>query len=111
MTRTTNEAVDLQAVVNALAPITENGRPAGNGMVNVAMTTSEYVAATNVIAMLQLADLVNYKRAQDSYPRLLQALKLVLAVADNPESNPGEEISLSTKTRAQLDSALKFAEK
>jgi hypothetical protein len=102
--------MDLQAILNALTPIMGSGKPAG-GNVTVTMTRQEYVDACNVIAMLQLADLVNYKKAQDSHPRLLQAVELVLAIADHPDQNPTEQISLSTKTRAQLDSAVEFAEK
>jgi hypothetical protein len=81
------------------------------GYVTIELSTEEFKAAANVIAGLQLADLVNYKLAQASFPRLLQALKLILSIADNPEANPTEKISLSSKTRAQLDSALRFAEK
>jgi len=102
--------MDLQSILDALAPIMGSGQPAG-GNVTLTLTREQYVEACNVVAMLQLADLVNYKKAQDAYPRLLQALNLVLAIADNPDANPGEKISLATKTRAQLDSALKFAEK
>lgn len=81
------------------------------GFVHLTLTVEQFEAFKKVASMFQLADLMNYKRAQDSYPRLLQALRLILAIADNPGSNPGEQISLATKTRAQLDSAVKFAEK
>lgn len=103
--------VDLQEIVDALAPILEKVTRPFPGFVQINLTTTEHAALTKVIQGLQLADLVNYKRAQDSYPRLLQAVKLVVAIADHPEANPTEKISLSSKTRAQLDSALKFAEK
>lgn len=105
------EGMDLKAIVDALVPVTEKTTRPFPGHVQVNLTTAEHEALVKVAQMLQLADLVNYKRAQDSYPRLLQALKLVLAIADHPEQNPTEKISLATKTRAQLDSALKFAEK
>lgn len=105
------ESMDLQSIVDALAPVLEKTTRPFPGFVQVNLTTAEHAALTKVVQMLQLADLVNYKRAQDSYPRLLNAVKLVLAIADHPDQNPGEKISLATKTRAQLDSALKFAEK
>jgi len=81
------------------------------GFVHLTLTVEQWAAVKELISMLQLADLVNYKRAQDSFPRLLNAVKLVLAIADHPELNPTEKISLAPKTRAQLDSAVKFAEK
>lgn len=111
MEEITNKVVDLQVILDALLPILTNGKPGESGTAVVTLTVPQFTAATNVIAMLQLADLVNYKKAQDAYPRLLNAVKLVLAIADNPEMNPTEKISLAPKTRAQLDSALKFAEK
>jgi len=103
--------MDLQAIVEALAPVLEKTTRPFPGFVQVNLTTAEHAALTKVVQMLQLADLVNYKKAQDSFPRLLQALKLVLAIADHPDQNPTEKISLSSKTRAQLDSAVAFAEK
>lgn len=110
----TNKVVDLQVILDALLPIVgSTGRVTSlvPAEVTVTLTHAQYRAAADVIAMIQLADLVNYKKAQDAYPRLLQAVKLVTAIADHPEANPTEKISLSPKTRAQLDSALKFAEK
>lgn len=103
--------MDLEAVAATLASLLEKTTRPFPGHVQINLTTDEHAALTKVVHMFQLADLVNYKRAQDSYPRLLQAVKLVLAVADHPGANPGEQISLATKTRAQLDSAVKFAEK
>jgi hypothetical protein len=103
--------MDLEAVATTLSLILEKTTRPFPGHVQINLTTDEHAALTKVVHMFQLADLVNYKRAQDSYPRLLQAVKLVLAIADHPGANPGEQISLATKTRAQLDSAVKFAEK
>jgi hypothetical protein len=103
--------MDLEAIVAALAPVLEKTTRPIPGLVQVNLTTTEHAALTKVIQMLQLADLVNYKKAQDSFPRLLQAVKLVVAIADNPEANPTEKISLSPKTRAQLDRAISFTEK
>lgn len=103
--------MDLEAVAATLALILEKTTRPFPGHVQINLTTDEHAALTKVVHMFQLADLVNYKRAQDSFPRLLNAVKLVLAIADHPELNPTEKISLATKTRAQLDSAVKFAEK
>ena len=77
----------------------------------ILLTYEEYRAVVSVVEMLNLANITNYKRAQEAHPRLVQALKLVLAIADSPDQNPEEKISLAPKTRAQLDSALQFAEK
>lgn len=104
-------SMDLEAVAATLALILEKTTRPFPGHVQINLTSDEHAALTKVVHMFQFADLVNYKRAQDSYPRLLQAVKLVIAIADNPGANPGEKISLATKTRAQLDSAVKFAEK
>jgi len=81
------------------------------GFVHLTLTIQQWEDVQKLIAMFDLAHLVNIKQAQDSFPRLLNAVKLVLAIADHPEQNPTEKISLAPKTRAQLDSALKFAEK
>lgn len=81
------------------------------GFVHLHLTIQQWEDVKRLIAMFDLAHLVNIKQAQDSYPRLLNAVKLVLAIADHPEQNPTEKISLAPKTRAQLDSAVKFAEK
>jgi hypothetical protein len=106
------ETMDLQAIVEALAPVVDdNNRTEINFGYRVDLTYKQFEAVQRVVSMLKLADLMNYKRAQDAYPRLLQSLKLVLAIADHPDQNPTEKISLATKTRAQLDSALRFAEK
>lgn len=103
--------MDLEAIVAALAPVMEKTTRPFPGLVQINLTTTEYAALRDIASMFKLADLVNYKRAQDSYPRLLNAVKLVLSIADNPTLNPTEQISLAPKTRAQLDSAVKFAEK
>lgn len=81
------------------------------GFVHLTLTVDQWESVKRVISMFQLADLVNIKQAQDAFPRLLQAVRLILAIADHPDLNPTEKISLAPKTRAQLDSALKFAEK
>lgn len=80
------------------------------GFVHLTLTVKQWESVQEIISMLQLADLVNYKRAVDAYPRLLNAVKLILAIADHPDQNPHEKISMAPKTRAQLDSAVKFAE-
>ena len=75
------------------------------------VTYAEYEAFQKVVAMLTLANLTNYKREQDAFPRLLNAVKLVLAIDDNADQNPGDKIVLSPKTRDQLDAAVDLAEK
>jgi hypothetical protein len=107
--------MDLLEIANTLKAVSESDTnddyARSLGFVHLTLTVKQWEDVKRLMSMFQLADLVNYKRAQDSYPRLLQALKLVMAIADHPEANPTEKISLSSKTRAQLDSALKFAEK
>jgi hypothetical protein len=103
--------MNLQEIVDALAPLTDRQATFDGEMMVIRLSVSQFEAVETVVAAMQLANLMNYKKAQDSFPRLLQAVKLVLAIADHPEQNPTEKISLAPKTRAQLDSALKFAEK
>lgn len=106
--------MNLLDVANALDALsksnTEDTYAKELGFVHLTLRTEQWEAIQKVIAMLQLADLVNYKIAQDSFPRLLNACKLVLAIADNPFQNPTDRILLAPKTRAQLDSAVQFAE-
>ena len=80
------------------------------GYVHLVLTVDQWEAVKQVTEMFKLADLLNIKQAQDSYPRLLNAVKLVLAIADHQDQNPYEKISLAPKTRAQLESAVRFAE-
>lgn len=107
--------MNLQEILDTLKALqqSETARPEDvySGDVVLTLTVDQWESVKKLISMIQLADLVNYKRAQDSFPRLLNAVKLVLAIADHPELNPTEKISLAPKTRAQLDSAVKFAEK
>lgn len=107
--------MDLLEVANTLKVLSEsdtNDTYARElGFVHLTLTVKQWEDVKRVIAMFELANLVNIKQAQDSFPRLLNAVKLVLAIADHPDLNPTEKISLAPKTRAQLDSALKFAEK
>ena len=107
--------MDLLEIANTLKVLkdssTNDEYARSLGFVHLTLTTKQWEDVKRLLAMLDLAALVNIKRAQDSYPRLLNAVKLVLAIADHPDQNPTEKISLAPKTRAQLDSALKFAEK
>jgi hypothetical protein len=102
----------LLDVANTLKVLEESDTYARElGFVHLTLTLDQWESVKRVISMFQLADLVNIKQAQDAFPRLLQAVRLILAIADHPDLNPTEKISLAPKTRAQLDSALKFAEK
>lgn len=106
------DCMDLEALLAALMPIRTGAfHVTDNGDVLIPMTADQRNAAALAVQSIELADLVNYKNAIASFPRLLQALKLVMAIADNPMANPDDRISLSTKTRNQIESALKFAEK
>ena len=105
--------MNLQEIVDTLNPLVDpnNKRFLSGNQTVLHLTNDQYKAVETVVAMMQLANLLNIKKAQDSFPRLLNACKLVLAIADHPDQNPTEKISLAPKTRAQLDSAVKFAEK
>jgi hypothetical protein len=106
--------MNLLDVANALDALsksnTEDSYAKELGFVHLTLRLDQWEAIQRVIAMFQLADLVNYKVAQDSFPRLLNAVKLILAIEENPFQNPDDRIRLAPKTRAQLDSAVKFAE-
>ena len=106
--------MNLLDVANALDALsksnTEDTYAKELGFVHLTLSLDQWEKIQKVIAMFQLADLVNYKVAQDSFPRLLNAVKLILAIEDNPFLNPDDRIRLAPKTRAQLDSAVKFAE-
>ena len=107
------QGMTLQEIVDALAPLVdpEVAKPRVDGKTMILhIEMAQYKAIETVVSAMQLAQLMNYKAAQDSFPKLLNAVKLILAIADHPEQNPCEKISLAPKTRAQLDSALKFAE-
>lgn len=101
--------MNLEQIANTLQTLLERTTRPFPGTVQINLTADEHEQLTKVVQMFQLADLVNYKIAQDSFPRLLSAVKLILAIADNPFTNP-DKISLAPKTRAQLDSAVQFAE-
>jgi hypothetical protein len=104
--------MNLQEIVDALAPAvcSDNHRVVGKSD-QINLTYDEYAALEKVVAMLSLANVANYKQAQDAFPHLLNAVKLVLAIADHPDQNPTEKVALAPKTRAQLEKALRFAEK
>jgi hypothetical protein len=106
--------MNLLDVANALDALsksnTEDQYAKELGFVHLTLSLDQWEKIQKVIAMFQLADLVNYKLAQDSFPRLLNAVKLILAIEDHPFQNPDDRIRLAPKTRAQLDSAVKFAE-
>lgn len=75
---------------------------------NLMLTPDEYERVGDVVNMLKMADLVNYKTAQAAFPKLVDAVKLVLAIEAHPEDNV-EVVKLSSKARAQLHAALKAA--
>lgn len=103
--------LEIANVLKALSESNTNDTYAKElGFVHLTLTVDQWEQVKQIISMLQLADLVNYKQAHDAFPRLKKAVELILAIADHPELNPTEKISLAPKTRAQLDSALKFAE-
>lgn len=74
------------------------------GCVSIYLTDDEYSQFQRFVA------------SYDPYVRgkldaALNALRLIRAIADNPERNPDENVDLATKTRLQLDSAIESGEK
>lgn len=110
--------VDLQDILHVLSEVSRKDRRVGwriprfpgdaHGKFRVDIDPKVYAKLGEVADNLKLADLVNYKTAQAAFPKLVKAVQLVLAIADNPDSNP-DVILLASKTRAQLESALKAA--
>jgi len=96
--------MNLQEIVDALAPLVDSKNHDVVGKADrILLTYEEYRAVVRVVEMLNLA---NYKQDQSTHPRLVAALELVLAIADHPDQNPTEDVFLSPKTRAQINSAL-----
>lgn len=98
--------MDISAIIAGLAPLSRDVIVNEDETVQITITSSEYDDLFRVIGMLGMAEMMNSKQAQASYPRLFAAVSLVLAIADNPGENLGEQISLSPRTRAQLEAAL-----
>lgn len=103
--------MNLEALLKALTPFL-SAKMVSHDMehLSVLLTPDEYTDMREAIDNIRLADMVNYMKAQAAFPKLVKAVQLVLAIADNPEDNP-EIIMLSSKVRAQLVSALKAAGK
>lgn len=107
--------MNLKEVADVLDTLLANASRQRGQRVMIDLSQEEHERLCTVVSMFKLADLVNYKQAQDSFPRLLNAVKLILALDDlgknfKDDSGQVEQISLAPKTRAQLDSAVKFAE-
>jgi hypothetical protein len=101
--------MNLQKIIDSLAPLlSAEVAPYSQEYAALLLTPEEYADALKAIENLRMADLLNHKLAQAAFPKLVNAVKLVLAVADNPDSNP-EIILLSSKMRAQLEASLKAA--
>ncbi len=101
--------MELQEIIDCLAPIKSAEIVIHDQEYSaILLTPDEYNDACLAIDNLKLADMVNYKTAQAAFPKLVKVVKLVLALADGPVGYPGI-ITLSSKVRAQLLSALKVA--
>ncbi len=101
--------MELQHIIDSLAPLL-SAELASHSMEHAAvlLTPDEYTNMREAVEHLTMAYLINHKTAQAAFPKLVKAVQLVLAIADNPEDNP-EIILLSSKARAQLQAALKVA--
>lgn len=104
--------MNLKNIINILNVLVQKAEVWDSLPATITISHEEFEEFRKVVAMLQFAELLNYKKAQDAVPRLLNVLKLIKAINDNPPSaNPDDVVILSPKTRAQLDRALEFAEK
>jgi pyruvate kinase len=100
----------LQGIADALAPLTSAEVVAHDKeYTSILLTPEEYTDVCAAVAQLTLADMLNQQKAVAAFPKLVNAIKLVLAIADHPFQNPTERVKLATKTRKQLESALRIA--
>jgi hypothetical protein len=91
--------------INRVMRTLENHVSHDDDWVDIRLTSSEYEEVFAVIRMLNVAEMTNYKTAQAAFPKLVQAVKLVLAL----DKDSREAITLESKHRAQLRRALTVA--
>lgn len=107
--------MNIKTVVDALKLFDERNlsslRTYESGHVYLLLSNEEYAQAKAVRDMVSLAELTNYMNAQAAVPKLLMAVKLILAIADNPFSSPADRVFLAPKTRGQLEDAVESAQK
>ncbi len=102
--------MNLEALLKALTPFL-SAKMESHNMEHLAvlMTPDEYTDMREAIDNLRLADMVNYMKAQAAFPKLLSAVKLVLALNAGLLPEEKDKVELSSKTKARLMSALKSA--
>lgn len=99
----------LEGIANALAPLKSGATESHDGSAIILLTPDEYAGVCNAVAQLTLADMLNQQKAVAAFPKLVNAIKLILSIADHPFNNPTERVKLATKTRNQLESALRIS--
>lgn len=81
-----------------------------NGTFSLTLTLDEWDALRAILLSLKLSDLLDQQRMIRAFPKLLNAVKLVLAIEDHPSGNPTETVKLGPKTRKQLEKAITDSE-
>lgn len=81
-----------------------------NDTYSLRLSMTEWDALRALILSIKLADLLEQQRMVRAFPKLVNAVKLVLAIADHAEQNPTETVKLATKTRKQLERALALSD-
>jgi len=104
--------MDLSKLLTDLEALTAPERikqRTSRGYVRLEIPEDEYDAAVAAVTNLKLADLVHDRKAIASFGKLVNAVKLVLAIEAHPFQNPTERVKLGPKSRNQLRAALKVA--
>lgn len=102
--------MDLPKLLSALAPLKDKnrvgGHPAGE-YVDVKLTREEYAEIQAVVEHLELADLLNNNKITLAFPKLVQAVQLILAI--DGVGDQTNTVKLTTSSRKQLEHALHLA--
>ena len=102
--------MNLQDLLKALTPFL-SAKMVSHDMEHLAvlLTPDEYTDMREAIDNIRLADMVNYMKAQAAFPKLLSAVKLIIALNAGLLPDERDKVKLSSKTKARLMSALKAA--
>lgn len=102
--------MDLPKLLRAIAPLKNKNRIGGHPyapMVEVSLTRKEYDEIQEVIGHLELADLLNNNKITLAFPKLVQAVQLILAI--DGVGDQTNTVKLTTGSRKQLEHALHLA--
>jgi len=102
--------MDANDMLKAVQPLTDARNVLHrDGFVLIALSAEEYEAFQGMTAMISAASVLNHQRALASFPALVSAAQRVLEVANNPEEHLRDDVRLSTRTRNQVEGALRQA--